>query len=397
MFNRYILLPFITLLSLAACSQHEKNTLSAGDAHKILLGKRLAGDSLSFWDYRRLDSVNTLVGVYTNNQNSRIQVYTMKAAAGLQPLHTDTLAAASHLTKTEWVGIGGRTLLIVDYLVAGKTADEGLAEFNLADAVKGKIYTLGYSYKYRGNTIRGEFRKKDLDSLKKHPQEFAYLQKEAGMSKLVPADDRINRRPSADSALKKWAMLNEGVYDALDDKDTRSMHLNVEEYNSDISPRLEDYNNDTLAFRSSTFLAENRDYKAVSQVKGPVFILNKGSNKSFIIWAPPQNLHWIDKLKFRSSGSLVLTPGSQDSTKDQVEYEVNIPQKTISKIILAKPVVKKAKTEAIAAGASGTAKAVAKSHTGSHHRSKSRAAAEHHKATHRKKAEVKKRRHKHHN
>lgn len=397
MFNRYILLPFITLLSLAACSQHEKNTLSAGDAHKILLGKRLAGDSLSFWDYRLLDSVNTLVGVYTNNKNSRIQVYTMNAAAGLQPLHTDTLAAASHLTKTEWVGIGGRTLLIVDYLVAGKTADEGLAEFNLADAVKGKIYTLGYSYKYRGNTIRGEYRKKDLDSLKKHPQEFAFLQKEAGMSKLVPADDRINRRPSADSALKKWAMLNEGVYDALDDKDTRSMHLNVEEYNSDISPRLEDYNNDTLAFRSSTFLAENRDYKAVSQVKGPVFILNKGSNKSFIIWAPPQNLHWIDKLKFRSSGSLVLTPGSQDSTKDQVEYEVNIPQKTILKIILAKPVVKKAKTEAIVAGASGTAKSVAKLHTGSRHRSKSRAAAEHHKATHRKKAEVKKRRHKHHN
>lgn len=330
----------LILLAITACNHQARNTLTSNDAHTILLAKKQSGDSLSFWDYRKLDSVNLLVGVYTNSINSRVQIYTVRPAAGVQPLHLDTLSDATHLTKTEWVSINGRTLLVIDYLIQGKSAAGGKAAFNLYDPLKGSLFTLAYSYTYKGNNIRGNFEKKTLDSLNHYPQERAFLQKEAGMSKLVPAADKINRRPSADSALKKWAMLNEGVYDALDDKATKNMHLNVEEYNSDISPRLEDYNNDTLAFKSNTFVAENTDYKAVSQVRGPVFVLNKRTNKSFIIWAPPQNQHWINKLKFKGPGLLLLVPGAQDTAAAQSVLQVNIPQKTIEKISTPKPGIK---------------------------------------------------------
>lgn len=339
---RVILLFVLVLFCLGACKPPVKNKLTLNDAHKILLGKRTGGDSLSFWDYRSLDSVNTLVGIYTNATNSRIQIFTISAAAGLQPLHTDTLQGASQLAKSAWVSINRRTLLVIDYLVLGQSAGKGKASFNLINPSTGSLFTLTYSYKYKGDNIKGEFDKAELDSLHKFPQELAYLQKEAGMSKLIPSADKINRRPSADSALKKWAMLNEGVYDALDEKATQSMHLNVEEYNSDISPRLEDYNNDTLAFKSSTFLAENADFKAVSQVSGPVYIFNKRTNKSFIIWAPPQNLHWINKLRFSRTGILLLTPAAQDTAMEQVTLQVNIPQKTIEKITQSKAPLKKA-------------------------------------------------------
>ena len=334
------LLIILLFFCLGACTSFEKNKLTLNDAHKILLEKRTAGDSLSFWDYRKLDSVNTLVGIYTNARNSRIETYTISTAAGLQPLHTDSLTGASRPIKSAWVSINRRTLLVIDYLVQGQTEGKGKASFNLFDPATGSLFTLAYTYTYKSNSIKGEFDKADLDSLHKFPQELAYLQKEAGMSKLIPSADKINRRPSADSALKKWAMLNEGVYDALDDKNTKSTHLNVEEYNSDISPRLEDYNNDTLAFKSNTILAENADFKVVSLVSGPVYVLNKRTNKSFIIWAPPENLHWVNKLKFTHQGILVLTPAAQDTAKDQVTLQVNISQKIIEKITQLKSLVK---------------------------------------------------------
>lgn len=338
---RVVLLFVLTLFCLGACTSPVKNRLSLNDAHKILLGKKNPDDSLSFWDYRKLDSVNTLVGIYTNARNSRIQIYTISAVAGLRALHIDSLPGATRLTKSEWVSLNRRTLLAIDYLAQGQSFGNRKATFNLFDPATGSLFTLGYSYTYKGNNIKGEFDKAELESLHKFPQELAYLQKEAGMSELIPSADKINRRPSADSALKKWAMLNEGVYDALDDKTTKSMHLNVEEYNSDISPRLEDYNNDTLVFRSNTFLAENGDFKVVSQVSGPVYVSNTRTNKSFIIWAPPQNLHWINKLRFSRPGILVLTPAAQDTGQDQVTLQVNISQKTIEKITQSKVAVKK--------------------------------------------------------
>jgi len=338
---RVVLLFVLTLFCLGACTSPVKNRLSLNDAHKILLGKKNPDDSLSFWDYRKIDSVNTLVGIYTNARKSRIQIYTISAVAGLRALHIDSLPGATRLTKSEWVSLNRRTLLAIDYLAQGQSFGNRKATFNLFDPATGSLFTLAYSYTYKGNNIKGEFDKAELESLHKFPQELAYLQKEAGMSELIPSADKINRRPSADSALKKWAMLNEGVYDALEDKTTKSMHLNVEEYNSDISPRLEDYNNDTLAFRSNTFLAENGDFKVVSQVSGPVYVSNKRTNKSFIIWAPPQNLHWINKLRFSRPGILVLTPAAQDTGQDQVTLQVNISQKTIEKITQSKVAVKK--------------------------------------------------------
>jgi len=75
-------------------------------------------------------------------------------------------------------------------------------------------------------------------------------------------------------AIRKWAMLNEGVYGSLNDAQNKNLRLNIEEYATDITP---------VGTLDSTLLAQNAFYKVVCANNGPVYVLNKQNKHSFVI------------------------------------------------------------------------------------------------------------------
>lgn len=327
----------IALAFFASCVNPGSTGLSSTDAHKILESKQEKNDTLEFWDIRTPLSKQFLTGVYKNGNQARISIYIRNDVGNWVSAHSETFADVAELHKTEWTQVNRQSYLYFEYTAADtaegkKRENKKRVVFSLYQPMIGRLFRLGYEYARNG--VQGNFVPKNSDSLAQHPLELGFLQKRAGLSGLIPAEDKKNTRPGADSALKKWAMLNEGVYDALKDKTVKTVQLNIEEYSSDISPGPEEFDNDTLVYKLNTLVSQNAQYKAVSEVKGPVYILNKGSGKSFIIWAPPESKSWIHKMAFRSGGLLMIYPSVADSAIQGVQvFELNLVQKTIRPVI----------------------------------------------------------------
>jgi len=316
---------FFLILGLACCTLGGNPEISTSDARSILLAHRAAGDSLSFSSYRKGTSVEALIGIYKGKDSATIRVFKRNAPGISWNLATSRgLEKAGDLNKTDWVSVEGKELLYVDYAARDTTARQGEIFFDLFDPVEGRFYGLAYAYNTVKHQTTGGFLKATIDTLRKSPDLLNFLQRRAQASDLIPSWDNKTYVPGNNEAIRKWAMLNEGVYGSLNDAQNKDLRLNIEEYATDITP---------LGALDSTLLAQNNLYKVVGANNGPVYVLNKQNKHSFVIWAPPDSNSRITKLALRNT-LLSVFPKISDTLVTPYSVDIDLVQKTVKKTLL---------------------------------------------------------------
>lgn len=200
--------------------------------------------------------------------------------------------------------------------------------FSLLDPIKNVIYSIRFRYYQNYSNLASKYQMED--SLKKHPKIIQELEKISADYALE--NDKIYKNPSIkDSAIKRWVMLNDRVYEETSIPG-KSFQLNSEEFPGDMAPGLRNFKNNDSLFRKNVSISENGQYKVVSTQKGPVFGFNKSQNKGFILWVPDEPDHYIKTVQLRGNHVLFYDSILAPKSKLKPQYEYDLGQKIIKKL-----------------------------------------------------------------
>lgn len=298
-------------------------------------------DSLIYSFPYRFQKNTYEAGLYEGKDSLFCENYSLKNKKTWQKQAHTRFKNIGKILKVDSSHVQDSIYLFLAYLPKNKRSRNTIF-FSLINPITGKVFSLRYQFKGDYIQLSSTYQ---VDALtKSYPVHIHELEKKAnlfshptrnGLSINLPQplDSIQNKsRLSANaSQVKRWVMLNDRVYDETQKKGS-AFQLNIEESMGNISPNLQDFQNNDSLYKTNVSISENSQYKISSLKKGPVFCFNKSQNKSFLIWVPEDSSHFIRSVRLRGNQVQLFDSVLVAKSKLKPILEFNLSQKTIKKI-----------------------------------------------------------------
>lgn len=172
-----------------------------------------------------------------------------------------------------------------------------------------------YSIAFEGPVGKYESLEDIPGELKNQPDILNFLKNKAAASPLVVKTSLTDDGSRETNYRKDWQIANEHIYKQMSYNYDIWYDLTAKQYDINILGNLDE--------GSIAAKAESNKYSITSVFKGNVIAYNKKSGKYIPIWLPEDLYQWIDGLKMKNSGTVILSKNNEEL------YEINIDKMKI--------------------------------------------------------------------